>query len=67
MKEQIHFERTLQEESFCEECALHLINDQTQPGLGIHLALSREAGHSEELSRKKVTGQAVLSISGSPL
>lgn len=52
---------------FRDDRGLHLINDQKQPGLGIHLGLSREAGHSEGFLRKKVTGQTIPSISGSPL
>lgn len=67
MKEQIYFERTLEEKSFCDDRALHLLNDQKQPGLGIHLDLSRGAGHSEGFLRKKVTGHTILSVSGSPL
>lgn len=66
MKEHIHSERTLEEESFCEHRAAHLINDQKKPGLGIHWDVSREAGHSKGIFRKTVTDQAVPSISGSP-
>lgn len=66
MKEQIRSERTLEEESFCEDRAVHMINDQKQPGLGIRLDVSTEAGHSKGIFRKTVTGQAVPSIPGSP-
>lgn len=67
MKEQIYFERTLEEETFCDDRALHLLNDQKQPGLGIHLHLSRGARHGEGFLRKEVTGHAILSVSGSRL
>lgn len=67
MKEQVHFERTREEEGFCEDRDVHLINDQKQPGLGIHLDLSREAGHSKGIFRKTVSGLVISSISGSSL
>lgn len=46
------FERVLEEKSFCDNHAVHLITKQKQPGLSSFLDLSREACQSKIFLRK---------------